>query len=75
MQLAIGGHLKQSKWVDRATSVQREALRVRATSQGVHALCSSSFCHSAARCEQGLHLLTFAIPSPPVFHSCHLHRW
>ena len=52
MQLAIGGHLKQSKWVDRATSMQREALRVRATSQRAHALCESCFCCSAARCEQ-----------------------
>lgn len=29
MQLAIGGHLKQSKWLDRTTGMQREALRVR----------------------------------------------
>ena len=28
MQLAIGGHLKQSKWLDRATGAQREAVRV-----------------------------------------------
>ena len=30
MQLAIGGHLKQSKWLDRTTGAQREAIRVRA---------------------------------------------
>ncbi|CAL5227476.1 g10453 [Coccomyxa viridis] len=28
MQLAIGGHLKQSKWLDRTTGAQREAMRV-----------------------------------------------
>ena len=32
MQLAIGGHLKQSKWLDRTTGGQRESVRVGAGS-------------------------------------------
>ena len=28
MQLAVGGHLKQSKWIDRTTGMQREVMRV-----------------------------------------------
>ena len=39
MQLAIGGHLKQSKWLDRNTGMQREALRV-----------CSALQHSGPRC-------------------------
>ena len=28
MQIAVGGHLKQSKWTDKTTGQRREALRV-----------------------------------------------
>ena len=28
MQIAVGGHLKQAKWTDRATGQRREAVRV-----------------------------------------------
>jgi single-stranded DNA-binding protein len=28
MQIAVGGHLKQSKWTDKMTGQRKEALRV-----------------------------------------------
>ncbi len=44
MQLAVGGHLKQSKWLDRTTGMQREALRV--CSNTVATACASTMHHN-----------------------------
>lgn len=42
MQIAVGGHLKQSKWTDKTTGQRREALRVMRALANKHALLTKS---------------------------------